>query len=814
MYLRNFWMLLQRYTASSLLNMAGMALAFASAYLILVQVEYDLSYNRTLPAAERIFRLESAAWGKQGFFQTNLPRQQPDELLDGIPEVEIGASMNMADGYVPTYEYSIRRNATIENFTLDLSSTEREGLDLFGFEIIDGSLDDFLGPDRLILSESTARRLQLGPGDVLLRGRGAESDNSCTVVAVYRDFEQPSTIAGVEGYVGLIPQQEASRGNWNDSYFVRLREGASPDAVLEKMHANFLVQYAAEGTPDEVEKTWSELTYRFSPLSQLHFLSDISDENLPYTARRSTTRILLCIAVLIVVIAFINFFNFFFALIPVRIRAVNTYKIFGAPTAKLRLNFLFETAGLVGTALVIAAGIVILAGDSPLARFLPTSISLAQHGSIVGALLGVTLGFGLLVSLYPAWYITKFPPAFVIKGSFQATPAGRALRYLLVGFQYVISILLIICAIFVQLQHHHMMTFDMGFDREQLLTVDVPMQLLAGQVYEDGQVKETAYQRRDQFSDRLKQNPMIRDVAYSNVPIIQQGGMSWGRPYKDQVIHFSVLPVSWNFPEVMGIELLEGHYFVPSDEQKLQGTLIFNEEAARRYGITTDDTVQGHVYGKEADVAAICRNFNFRPASVTIEPMALIVYGQYAWAYARHAYIRTAAGADLRAVRDHITRTIAEAAPAADPASYEVTLFDRELEQLYRREQNLSVLIFLFSLLSIAISMMGVFGLVLFETQYRRREIGIRRVCGATVGSILLLFNRRFLAIVAVCSAIAVPLSIVILRRWLQQFAYRTPLSAWVFAAAVLIVAAITLATVTSRSHEAASENPVDAIKH
>ena len=178
----------------------------------------------------------------------------------------------------------------------------------------------------------------------------------------------------------------------------------------------------------------------------------------------------------------------------------------------------------------------------------------------------------------------------------------------------------------------------------------------------------------------------------------------------------------------------------------------------------------------------------------------------------RHAYIRTVAGADISALREHIHSTIMELSPNVDPEKIQIKFFNQEVEFVYQREDKLSTLVTLFSFLSIVISIIGVFGLVLFETQYRRREIGIRRVHGASVGSILQMFNRKYLYIVVICSAVAIPVSYYIIDSWMQQYVYRTPMSWWVYALAVGVILAITVVTVTLRSFKAATENPTESI--
>ena len=185
---------------------------------------------------------------------------------------------------------------------------------------------------------------------------------------------------------------------------------------------------------------------------------------------------------------------------------------------------------------------------------------------------------------------------------------------------------------------------------------------------------------------------------------------------------------------------------------------------------------------------------------------------QYGWDLPRRAYIRTVAGADIAQVREYIHQTIVGFSPNVVPENINVRFFDDEIEFIYQKEDKLSTLVTLFSFLSIIISIIGVFGLALFETQYRRREIGIRRVHGATVSEILAFFNRKYLYIVVLCSAVAIPVSYCIIDNWMQLYVYRTPMSWWVYALAVGVILLITIVTVSLRSWSAANENPVDAI--
>ena len=807
MYIRNFLTLLRRYTTSSVLNIVGMAVAFAAVYLIAVQVNFDLSYNRVIKNSERIYRLEYPSWSEDGTWDCTWNRQLPDEISAACPEIVTGGSIDMV--FNPTYqdEYSVKRNSTIENFTIKVAGAELEALAVFPFEFVEGGIDDeFKTYYGMIISERVAKRCNLKVGDRINYGRGATNAAQRTISGIYRDFPKPSTMAMSEGYI-LMPEAEPQDAlNWNTPYYILLHEDASPTKVAEQMRENLVNYSRKEGLSDEdIAKMIDLVAPRLTPITDLYFADDTEPEY--YHGSRSTTYTLIAIAVLILVISFINFVNFFFALIPSRIRAVNNYKIFGAPTAKLRLNFLFETVGLILVSLFGAAVIVVLFGDTPLKEYISTSVAINENWLLAGALTAGVLLLGVLVSFYPAWYITKFSPAFVIKGDFSASKSGRILRYTLVGVQYVISITLIICSLFVYRQHQYMLSRDMGFDKENLLVASIPYEAVNGQWS-----YESDYTKRDALLDRLNQNPQIKEIALGRGEFTNTR-MQWTRPIdngENEV--FNVYVVSWNFLDVMGIDIVEGRDFTSTDEQSETGALIFNQTAAKKLNIDTETSIFGHVDGELTPVVGICEDFDFQSAQYNISPYAFLIYGKYGWDLPRIAYIRTVAGADIAEVRKYITDTVLELSPNSDPEKIKVQFFSDELEFVYQREDKLSTLVTLFSFLSIVISIIGVFGLVLFETQYRRREIGIRRVHGASVGEILSLFNRKYLYIVAVCSAVAIPVSYYIIDQWMQQYVYRTPMSWWVYALAVGVILLITIVTVSLRSWSAANENPTESI--
>ena len=799
--IKNFITLLRRYTTSSLLNVVGMSVAFAAIYLIMVQVKYDFSYDKVIPNSENIYRLEIPNWWEEGKYMHTWNRQLPDDICAGIPEIEVG-------GTIETYawsanNYSIKRNHTIDNLKIKTVEAELEGLEVFQFEFVEGGLENFT-ISSMIISEETAEKFDLKVGDVLTVGRGLEGDKTCDIVGVFKNFPKPSNLAICEGWVCMEPQENSDPSNWGYPYYVRLNEDATPVDIESKLRSQMVEYFLNMGnTEEDIESEIKRFTPRLNPLPAIYF------DELSYSPRQgnlSTTYSLIAIAVLILVISFINFINFFFALIPVRIKAINTYKVFGAPTSKLRLNIIFETLGLTLLSILGAMVIVFTFAQTPLSEYISASVSLKENWQLALTMILFLMIFAVIMSLYPAFYITKFNPSLVLKGSFHATKSGKILRYSLVGIQYVISISLIICSLFIQKQHKYMLHYEMGFNDEQLYSINVPRAIL-------GYGGDLDYTGRDAFTDKLMQNPNIVDVAYGDGFIVSQGFMGWNRYYNNQSITFSVFPVSWNFLQMMGVKVEDGRDFMPSDEHLEGGAFIFNREAADRFGINIDTKMGGHA-DTPTPVVGICENFNFKPLQYEIEPFAFLVFGSNGWRHPNEAHIRAAAGTDYKELNKYVKGIIEEFAPNADMEFYELKFIDEQLALQYQMEDKLSTLVTMFSFLSIMISIIGVFGLVLFETQYKRREIGIRRIHGASAVGILKMFNKKYLYIVAICSAVAIPISYYIIDRWMQQFVYRTEMSVWVYVVAVLTITIITVATVSLRSWKAANENPSVSINN
>ena len=786
--------------ASSVLNILGLTAAFAALYIILVQVHHDLTYNKALKDSDRIYVLTMPDRFSNNVYSTYVNRQMSEAVIAAVPSVEAGCcAANLG-----SLEVSVRLGEGQSSIELRVTSFSKPAIDVFGFELVAGNLDNWISNTDAVMSESAAKRLGLQVGDHFQYGSWNWTD--VTVAAIYKDMPVNSDLSSIDFILNLGEAGMSDWTQWGWNYFIKLAEGADPKEFDEIAHQVAFDLFKTKFDIDESNLTEEKaadiegykkmMSPHLMKLTDNYFADNVGHPG--KSGNRTTTITLLVIAIFVMLIAFINYINFFFAMVPLRLRSINTRKILGSSRFQLVMSSVGESVLMVVIALGLAVAVVTLFRQSTLAALIDTPLNFGQNLGIAALTVGIALLISVLASLYPALFATSFNPAFALKGTLGTTQKGKAFRIGLIGLQFTVSIVLIICAIFVHQQRDFMMNHDMGFNQEYLLQSHVTWELA---------------NNRETVENRLKTDAAVKDIAWGDGPFVANSRMAWSRPFNDNDVQWQVYPVSWNFLRFMGIDIVEGRDFTPADEQSENGVYIINETAQKMYSITTEDRIRGH---KEvpAEIAGVCRDFNFSPLREKIGPFAFYVYGKEPWSPCMRLFIRTEVGVDTQALMERTIKTLNDLDPTlGDGFSVWMRPFKQAIENQYKKEQNLSKLVTLFTILAIVISLMGVFGLVMFETEHRRKEIGIRRVHGATVQQILAMFNSRFVKIVLVCFVIAVPVSIVIMRRYLEGFAYQVPLHIWVFALALLAVLAVTIAVVTLRSLRAATVNPVKSLR-
>jgi len=780
--LKNLWSVFKRFKMATLLNVAGLAVAFSAFLVILMQVDYERSFDRCHPTSDRVFRVELQS---SGGFSVILPRAFIEEVIVSSPHIEAGTLINPF--LTPIY-FTYMDNGDKHGFKEAIQTCHPEMMKVFDFPIIEGDPECLKEPEKIIIPESIARKLFGNQSAIGKQIRAEENiwskekTDHFTIGAVYRDFPDNTQLRNLI-YAGIDPN--FARTNFTASNYicyVLLDDLSNKQTVIDNFNSTF--DFSNIGRPDE--------SIKLTPVTSIYYLDESQDGRLFRSGNKDVSNLLILIAILILIVAIINYTNFSTALTPARIKSINTQKVMGSPDNYLRRALLFEAVLISMIAWLISLGLVWIIYAIKVLPFIHADLSFAAHSSVVLFSGFIAVAIGFIAGVYPAWYMVSFPPALVLKGSFGLSASGKKLRTVLIGVQFVVSILLIIGATMVRMQNDFMRSYTLGFDKDQIAIVE-----LSGDLYDKS---------REAYTNRLKEFPGIEDVAFAMEKIASQDGYSTNSTtYKDKNFQYYMLGVSHNFLRVMGIPVIEGRDFTPADQKSENVSYIFNQVAHHSMEMEVGDPfgswMSGHLVGFTGDVKfTSLRKSESNIALVTGDiPMSL-----------KFSFIRLAAGTDVHAAVSHIRKTLAEIDPTYP---FEVEFYDTLFNQLYHKEVNMRALITLFSVLAIMLSLVGVFGLVVFDTQYKRKEIAIRKVHGSTIGQILEMLNRQYIYIIIVCFIIAAPLAWYFVDRWLEGFAYKTPVYWWVFALAFGLIALITIATVTFQSWKTANENPVNSMK-
>lgn len=783
--IKNFISVFRRFKLATLLNILGLSIAFAAFMVIMMQWDYDQTFDRSNKYADHIFRIDitSETRGQMAI----ISRPMADLIIQSSPHILAGA---LTDSWTNRLFFYVNNNGQRNSYHEPSRRIYPEMTNVFDFTMIEGDANALKAPEKVLIPQSMARKIF---GHESAVNRMLETpQQTFTIGGVYRDFPENSTMGNML-YYSLGDENIDAWGNWNYSFFIRIDKPENAATLVDDFKKNL----EASGKLGE-DFTWKNGGYDFClvPLSDIHFSGQVLYDTTPKTSRQ-TVLLLFTIAIIIIIIAGINFTNFSTALAPMRIKSINTQKVLGSSGATIRFALIIEAVAISVISCLIAFLLVFIAKDSPIATLVSADMSLTAHPLLTIITLFIAICTGLIAGLYPAFYMTSFQPALVLKGSFGLSPKGKKLRSTLISVQYIASFALIIGSIFMFLQNYYMRHSSLGYDKDALIITDLNQK--TGESYQV-------------LASQLKNYSEIEDVTFANIMLSSSDQyMNWGRKYHDKDVNYQCLVVDPSFLKVMGIEVTEGRDFQEGDIKASNAVYIFNQSARDKYDLQLNDLIG------DDKIVGFMPNIKFASFRMEVTPMAFLVWGTEQWgkkdfvrAYS-YAYIKVHAGADYKAAINHIRTTL----KSFDPDyPFNVRFFDDVLNQLYEKEQSLSSLITIFSLIAIFISIVGVFGLVVFDSEYRKKEIGVRKVLGSTTGQIIIMFNKTYIRLLCICFILAAPMAWYGTSRWLENFVYKTPMYLWVYFVAFFLIAIITVLTVTFQNWRSANENPVHSIKN
>lgn len=769
------------------LNAAGLATGLICTLLIYLWVADELAFDRFHEKGARLYKVMVhekggaklvTSDGTGGILRVMLPKD--------MPEVEMAVSTTP-----PAWFQKFSLSADGRTVSAAGNFVSADYFKAFSFPLIQGSAQSVLTDKNTVtISEQMAVRL-FGSAEKamnqLVEWKWQAFSRKCQVTGVFKDqphnsSEQSELLIPLSAWDDILPQSSmpnTATGPFRN--YLVLRPGTDAQLLEAK-----LADYAKK---------------RFNDPNATLFIQKYADSYLygqyengsQSGGRIEYVRLFIAIAVFILLIACINFMNLSTAKASVRVKEVGVKKALGAGRATLVFQFLGESILMSFMTLLMALGVVWLA--LPYFNTI-TNKQLTLHfsGQFIAALAAIMLLTGLLAGSYPALYLSRFNPALTLKGKLLHGMSELWVRKGLVVFQFAVSVIFIISVVVVYKQIDYVQSKNPGYEKENIVYFEM---------------EGRAATQTEAFLARLKTLPGVVNASSIQQKIVlpaflPSAGVRWdGKNGKDE-IRFYKMPVNYGLTETLGIRMVAGRSF-SKDFGSDTTAVILNETAIRQMGITDPIGKQIMIDGRKTHIVGVAQDFHFNSLHETIKPFIFKLSPKETML----ATVKIEAG--------HVPATLAQIQDfyaSFNPGyAFDYDFLDRDYQIQYASERLVAQLARYFAALAIWISCLGLFGLAAFTAERRRKEIGVRKVLGATTGSVVTMLSREFLVLVTIAIAVGCPLAWWLTQRWLDHFAYRTTIGAGIFVGAGLATIIITLATISFQSVRAALTNPTQSLK-
>jgi putative ABC transport system permease protein len=779
----------------SLINIVGLSIGITACILVTFYIKHDLSYDKYHKNAENIYRIEFSI--TQDGITNHLVQSQAllgPTLKNEYPEIKKISRIYFSNR-------SLVKAGDKNNFEDRIVYADSAFFEIFSYQAIAGDETRFLKrPNSIILTESTAKRY-FGKDDPL--GKTIEIDNqySFEVTGVIKDvpvrshfkFDFIATYSSLDKQpvAGYFPQWGATFGSYT---YMLADKGFDPKA-FEKKTENFFSTHIKE-----YEGGWRVLV---RPLLDIHLNSHSGDE-IEENSSMSRIIIISSIALFILLLACINFVNFSTARSSERAREIGMRKVIGAARFQLIQQFLGESVLFSLVSLLISIFAVKLLMPS-FSSLVGTEIGIGYYSdwTIMLLILGGVLAVGILAGLYPALVISSYKPVKVMKGDYSANTGKNKASYLrkgLVILQFSISIILIAGTIIVNLQLRYLRNYSMGFDKEYMIVL--PAYGKIGNNYKT-------------IKNELRSIPgVLSATAGRGAPTSSNNIGTECRPNGNinniGAFGIEVNSVDYDYMNHFGVKLVAGRYFSEDFPGDFPNAMVINEKMVRSLGFKNAQDVLGKSYSIQLneykpEIIGVIKDFN--SSSLHNEITNQVFMTNPNWF---KEFIVKVRSKDMSSTINSLKEVWAKFFPQYP---FEYSFLDESIDKLYKSEERYSKVISTFSVVALLIACLGLFGLASFIAEQRKKEIGIRKVQGASIKSIVHLVSNEFMILVIVSNVIAWPVAYFFMNKWLTSFAYRINISLWTFIGAGTLALIIALLTVSFQAVKAALANPVNSLE-
>ncbi|WP_373493402.1 ABC transporter permease [Aquiflexum sp.] len=781
----------------SLINMIGLGVGLATCILLLLYIWDESSYDKHHRDLDNLYRV--AINFPEGNSAAS-PAPMAFSIKSEFPEVLQSARLlkyPMLESMILNYEGGGELKVFNETNGYYVDSTF---FDVLTYEFVSGNPKTALSENNtMVLSQSLARKIfgEKNPINEVITIGLPEGNFDYSIKGVFGN--SPKSHIRANFFLSII---NSDIGNWVSSetswpnnnmfhtYF-RMQEGRTMDEMESKMQDFY------QGKLKESASVGVSLSLFLQPVRDIYLKSDLGYE-VDTNGNYRNLFVFGSIGFFVLLIACINFMNLSTARSEKRAKEVGVRKVIGAGKHELVKQFMGESIlmSIISLFLAILLLLLLLPMFNNVAE---KSLDLFGNPLLFPIILGLTLLTGVMAGIYPAFYLSGFKPVSILKGSKGNGFAAVAIRKGLVVFQFVISIALIAMAFIIQGQMNFLVDSNLGFDKEQQLIV--PLQS------EESRTNFAA------FKTQLQSRHGIRMVSggssYPGLKVLQDWLLYPEGKTIDDVVDVYINRISNDFFEVLDLDILVGRGYSEEFTEN-SGRLVINETAAKAYGFEVEEAIGKHLNmdwrGEVVtwEIIGVVRDFHFESLHKNIKPLAFPYTGQPPFLVAK---VETERMADLISFVEQTWKSVNPTTPFA------YSFLDQDFMRNYESEKRTSTIILYFTVIAILISCIGLFGLAAFTAEQKTKEIGIRKVLGATTWNITTLVSREFLVLVVVAILIAAPLGYYAAEKWLENFAYKIDLSIWTFVVSGLVAVLIAYGTVSYQAVKAALANPVDSLK-
>lgn len=765
-----------KYKTSSLLTLLSLIISFLGILILSLYVSYERSFDEFHQNKELVYRLSTKRYG------ASVPALISDLLQQNVPEVE--SITPLIFGYNKIWNSAISEEKS--NFRVYIILANNSFYDIFTFPLLLGNQATVLTePNTIVLSESLSNKL-FSAGNPL--GEAVIIDGErYKVTGVMKDFPGNSSfhadcIASLSTYLKDGRNGINDWSNWSSNIFLKLRKGSNTEQVVTKIEQ---VPAIAENFKEMKMQFPDQSFFQLFALDKIHFISD----GQYISTNPQILNILIFLTIILAVMGAVNFINFSTSQAPLRSKALSILQILGGKRLSSMAQIIAESVILSLVALVISFGIHHLCYPTIESFFGIKGLGYSGRPIFIFWFFLFAIGFGILAGLYPARYITSSPVSQSVKGKAHFSGKGKTFRNTLITVQFVFTITLIASAYVIEKQLSYWRNFDIGINKEHVVYLNTTPEL------------QKHYQA---FADELTKNQSINGYTYSQF-IPGAVGMGWGREVDGQQIQLSSWPVDDNFLDFFGIKITEGRKFTKGSKADIN-TFILNKKAVEQFNWKNPLERKINGLGFTGQIIGVTENFNFSSLKDEIKPMLFWLTD------VRKSTLL------LRIKPGNYTETISyikNIAQTFDPKnSVEVSFLDDSLNKQYEKEEKMARFIEFVAIWCMLLAITGLLGLIIFLCRDRIKEIGIRKVNGATITEMVSMLNTDIIKWVVIAFIISTPLAWYAMYKWLENFAYKTELSWWIFALSGLLVLGIALLTVSWQSWKAATRNPVEALRY